>query len=221
MNKISNCISLDFNIRKYICVTAKQYDEVSRLLVISLYDNETAYHIDSDVEVKLRCTKADNTCVLYDIPKECISGNIINLTLPQSVLTVSGEVICDICFFRQTNTSGIMTRQVLSTPLFYLQIEKAGYNEKAVLSSNDYSALNKATDDCKYQTDLCVYETNRIVTEFLNTKASIQNMINQNTLLTTELSSLKTSLSNTKIEFIDLKNELIILKTELETLLKS
>jgi hypothetical protein len=158
-------IELDVHKSNYVSIYAKQYDTNTRNIYISLLDNGVPITIPSNLIARVRGTKKDKTIFIKDCS---IINNIVLLELKDQMLTVYGRVICDIGLYETTNTGNPKDDKLLSSSIFYINVDKAAYDENAVISSNEFLTLTELIAE------------NRILrTELLNIKAQSKDLIIQ------------------------------------------
>ncbi len=130
-------INLDFARNTIpIKVFAKQYDQKTRYIEITPLKFGQKYTIESGVTVRLQLTKPDKTTVITDAT---ITNNIIKAELSYQALAAAGTVTAEIGLYK--------AETLLSSQVFYIDVEKSAYDANAVKSSNEFNlfieALNK------------------------------------------------------------------------------
>lgn len=163
---IQDVIKLDLHKQdSYPSIFAKQYDTLERRVIIELYDNDIAYTIDgtagTDYIIMLRYTKPDGKQGLLEYT---VQDNTISTELTEQVLCQKGRVVCDVAIYRNKDSDGTSVNTLLSSSLFYIFVEKSAFDEEKVISSNEYLALTKATNECINVTNECKV----IVSEYKN-----------------------------------------------------
>lgn len=114
-------------------VFAKQGDINSREIEITLVDKGLVYSIPSGATARIRLTKPDGTIVLSDA---IIENEIITVLLTEQMLLKDGTATAEI---------GIYTAETLLTSqVFYIEVEKSAFDSNAPESSDELSALNAA-----------------------------------------------------------------------------
>lgn len=129
-------ITLDFA-RGTMPVTAfaKQFDKDTRTIEITPLNNGSEYTIEQGVSAKLQMTKPDKKTVLINAT---ISSGKIRVTLSGQCLTADGTAVAEIGLYKNST--------LLSSQIFYIDIQKGAYDENAMESSDEYGALIDALD---------------------------------------------------------------------------
>jgi hypothetical protein len=115
-------------------IFAKQRDANSRTLEIILTNSGAAYTIPSSTTPRLRMTKKDGTQVYND---GTVQNNKVYVDMTDQMLAVPGIAVADI---QLIGASGL----VLSSQLFYLNIEEYASSEEGAVSTDEYTALTNA-----------------------------------------------------------------------------
>lgn len=110
------------------CITAKQGDDKTRLVEITLMDGENQVKLANGESADFRCLKPDNRSVILDATYQ--TDGAILLKLDKQVLAVAGTVLCDVAI---TDTN----ENLLSTANFYILVEPAATNG-GYIPSEDY-----------------------------------------------------------------------------------
>ena len=130
-------------------VTVKQFDNNSRLLHVTLSDNDLAdgTYGDSDAFVLDDCTAAlyiqpegdDDTEHVQFVAGEVADGEngVVTFLLPGGVTQVAGRYECEIWIY-----GGDETQPIISTKPFALIVEKSIKNDSAIEATQSMSALD-------------------------------------------------------------------------------
>ena len=139
LNELDTHITLEMSgdTKKYL-VSAKQGDKSTRRIVAKLLNEGIPYEITDDAIVVINMEKPDgkhiyNACTY--------SGSEVIIDLTNQALAVTGTASCDIEIRTSDNS------QVLSTVTFEIEIEKSKRNENAIVSSNEYTELERRTGE--------------------------------------------------------------------------
>ncbi len=128
MNTTQN-ITLDLTKRTvFQYVSAKQGDDGSRFVKITLTDNGVVYKPPADTAANFRAQKPDDTMVLN--PAIVDGDGTVTVELTQQTLAVVGDVLADIVLSNSRN-------EILSTVSFLIHVEPAPYGTK-VDSQNEF-----------------------------------------------------------------------------------
>lgn len=131
---ITQKINLDFGKKDYpIHVWAKQGDQETRFVEITPLDKGQAYTIEAGVTARFQATKPDGTTILDDCT---IADGKITAELTAQVLAVAGFVVAEIGLYKGT--------ELLSSALFYIDVEELAYDPNAPESSDEYNSLVNA-----------------------------------------------------------------------------
>lgn len=109
-------------------ITAKQGDNKSRYLKITLVDGDTKVVLDESENVDFRCIKPDDTSCILPSTKEA-DGTIL-VELDKQVLAVDGEVRADVVI---TDDNGM----ILSSTYFFIDVEPAATNGNYIPSTSN------------------------------------------------------------------------------------
>ena len=129
--EIRQKISLDFGRDTLpITVFAKQNDAKTRFLEITPLNCGQSYTLEDGVTPRLQLTKADGLAVLNDATiEDCVI--IVELT-PQA-LASPGVAVAEIGLYKG--------EALLSSQIFYINVERAAYDTETPESSDEYNAL--------------------------------------------------------------------------------
>jgi hypothetical protein len=123
----------------YKSIPAKQYDKNSRYITVEIYDNDIVRNIDENETVRLRCTKPSSKYIIEDAKNK--STNTARFLLTDDILSEYGTVRADIGIYKKSNTNNPEDDELVSSFLFYIEVERAGYDENAVISSTEALTL--------------------------------------------------------------------------------
>lgn len=131
----------------YLRVFAKQHDAASRFLRVRLTDGDgNGITVNGDgIDVVIRATKPDKTQIL----DECTidqQGRII-APLSEQFLACAGVVKTDIAIYSNNE-------ELLSSSAFDVEVVKCAYDEDAVISTNEFSALTAALSQAQNATGI-------------------------------------------------------------------
>ena len=129
--QLTHSIALDFG-RDTLPITifAKQYDKESRFVEIVPLECGKDYTLESGVTARLQLTKPDGHTVLKTAT---IANGVIKVELTEQTLAVAGTAVAEIGLYKGNS--------LLSSQIFYIEIERAAYNPAAPASSDEYPAL--------------------------------------------------------------------------------
>lgn len=132
--EIRQKLSLDFGRDTHpITVFAKQNDKNTRFLEIAPLNCGQAYAIEDGVTPRLQLTKADGHTVLNDATVE--KGVIVVELTPQA-LAAAGVAVAEIGLYKG--------EALLSSQIFYIDVERAAFDKDAPASSDEFNALTAA-----------------------------------------------------------------------------
>ncbi|MGN1111570.1 MAG: DUF6273 domain-containing protein [Acutalibacteraceae bacterium] len=131
---ISQAIALDFG-RNTIPITifAKQNDTESRFIEITPLNCGKTYVLESGITARLQLTKPDGHTVINDAS---IGDGKITAELTQQALAVAGVAVAEIGLYKDT--------ALLSSQIFYINVERAAYDSSSPTSADEYNALISA-----------------------------------------------------------------------------
>lgn len=116
-----------------VTVFAKQYDNKTRFIEITLTNGGVLYEIPSGVTARFRLTKGDKTVIFNDAS---IASGVITAELTEQALAASGIAVAEIGLYQGA--------AILTTQIFYIDVKASAMNEKQVMSSNEYGSLTNA-----------------------------------------------------------------------------
>lgn len=132
--EIRQKLSLDFGRDTHpITVFAKQNDTKTRFLEITPLNCGQAYAIDGGVTPRLQLTKADGHTVLNDATVE---NGVIFVELTPQALAAAGVAVAEIGLYKG--------EALLSSQIFYIDVERAAFDKDAPASSDEFNALTAA-----------------------------------------------------------------------------
>lgn len=120
-------------------IKAKQNDKNSRYVEASLYSGSEFFTPDTGALFAFRYKKPDGTAGFYDslpdnTPAIVVSGNIVTIELVEQVLTISGNVSCELNIYNATGGK-------LTTFTFSIIVEKSVLADSTIISSDYYNVL--------------------------------------------------------------------------------
>ena len=132
--EIRQKLSLDFGRDTHpITVFAKQNDTKTRFLEIIPLNCGQAYAIEDGVTPRLQLTKADGHTVLNDAELE---NGVIVVELTPQALAAAGVAVAEIGLYKG--------EALLSSQIFYIDVERAAFDKDAPESSDEFNALTAA-----------------------------------------------------------------------------
>ena len=132
--EIRQKLSLDFGRDTHpITVFAKQNDKNTRFLEIAPLNCGQAYAIEDGVTPRLQLTKADGHTVLNDATVE---NGVIVVELTPQALAAAGVAVAEIGLYKG--------EALLSSQIFYIDVERAAFDKDAPASSDEFNALTAA-----------------------------------------------------------------------------
>ena len=132
--EIRQKLSLDFGRDTHpITVFAKQNDTKTRFLEITPLNCGQAYAIEDGVTPRLQLTKADGHTVLNDAALE---NGVIVVELTPQALAAAGVAVAEIGVYKG--------EALLSSQIFYIDVERAAFDKDAPESSDEFNALTAA-----------------------------------------------------------------------------
>ena len=132
--EIRQKLSLDFGRDTHpITVFAKQNDTKSRFIEITPLNCGQAYAIEDGITPRLQLTKSDGHTVLNDAT---IEDGVIIAELTQQALAAAGVAVAEIGLYKG--------EALLSSQIFYIDVERAAFDKDAPESSDEFNALTAA-----------------------------------------------------------------------------
>ena len=143
MEKVTQNISLDVTAKTTpIYVYAKQYDNMSRYVCVTLTKNGVKVKVDTGLSAMVRARKPDGTSVAN--PATINSDGTVTAELTDQMLACEGLTKADISIY-----SG---ESVLSTASFMIDVDGAPLSPNKVTSSNEFLELTQAVEAAKAAT---------------------------------------------------------------------
>lgn len=129
--EIRQKLSLDFGRDTHpITVFAKQNDTKTRFIEITPLNCGQAYALENGITPRLQLTKADGYTVLNDAT---IEDGVIIAELTQQALAAAGVAVAEIGLYKG--------EELLSSQIFYIDVERAAFDKDAPASSDEFNAL--------------------------------------------------------------------------------
>ena len=159
--QIMTNINVDFYDKKYILINAKQYDDCSRWISITCYNQGDIFNLSSNKHsAYIRYRKADghgvlNSCrinnkgeVLVELTEQMLAAS--GICYVDLIIVNKGSAIVDI------DTGEITTidnSAIMSTMAFCINVYEASFDNSVIESSDEYNALNELLQkvDADYQ----------------------------------------------------------------------
>lgn len=147
--QITANINVDFYDNKYIVIKAKQYDDMSRLISVTCYNQGEIFNLNADKHTAyIKYRKADGRWVLNSCSINRKGQILIELT--GQMLAASG--ICYVDIFVVDKGSAIVNydtcevqtidgSSVLTTQAFYIDVQEAVIDNSLIESSDEYACL--------------------------------------------------------------------------------
>lgn len=134
-------IALDINAKaKLLYVPVKQFDEVARVLHITVTSDGESWTPERGYTASLRILKDDGLACYYPVTIE--EDGTITAPLKDGALTQSGPALADIVF---SNSAGTV---ILSTASFFLDVQRSGIF-KNIEDMNEFQELLELTAEAK------------------------------------------------------------------------
>ena len=132
--EINDSITLDLSGKTQIVpVYAKQGDQNSRTLTVTLMDNGVAYTIPSGAVARFAMRKPQSGDNVLD--DAAISNNQVEITLTQQMLAEAGQACCDVQLYDEASNA------MLSSSSFVLDIKPMALDQAAAESSPEYKSF--------------------------------------------------------------------------------
>lgn len=132
--EIRQKLSLDFGRDTHpITVFAKQNDTKTRFLEITPLNCGQAYALEDGITPRLQLTKADGHTVLNDA---AVENGVIVVELTPQALAAAGVAVAEIGLYKG--------EALLSSQIFYIDVERAAFDKDAPVSSDEFNALTAA-----------------------------------------------------------------------------
>lgn len=149
--QIMTNINVDFYDKKYILINAKQYDDCSRWVSVTCYNNGKLFNISpNEHSVYVRYRKADghgilNSCrinykgeVLVELTEQMLAAS--GICYVDLIIVNKGSAIVDIDTGKITI---IDNSAVMSTMAFCINVYEASFDNSVIESSYEFNALNE------------------------------------------------------------------------------
>jgi hypothetical protein len=144
-------INVDFHDNEYIMVNAKQYDNSSRWIAITCYNQGSIYNLNaSKHSAFVKFKRADGKSVL-NFCKINYKGEVL-VELTEQMLAVGGICYVDLVVIGKGNAMvnidtgeiiAIDDAPILSTMAFCVNVYESSIDNSEIEYSNEYSALNE------------------------------------------------------------------------------
>lgn len=138
--------ALTLNLSAYVpppVLYMPQGDSASRVIKAVLWNGSEAYTIPSGSVVMVRFGKPDGTGGLYDETEAgnaiTYSGNVVTAPVATQMLSAAGKVQADIEIHQAGETAQETVK--LATFCFIVNVEKAAYQDAAIISSDYYNIV--------------------------------------------------------------------------------
>lgn len=132
--EINDSITLDLSGKTQIIpVYAKQGDQNSRTLTVTLMDNGVDYTIPSGAVARFAMRKPQSGDNVLD--DASISNNQVEITLTQQMLAEAGQACCDVQLYDEASNA------MLSSSSFVLDIKPMALDQAAAESSPEYKSF--------------------------------------------------------------------------------
>lgn len=118
---------------------AVQHDRLSRKITANLFDGSTAWTPQAGSDAIVRFVKPDGTMGFYDVdenddPAVTWSGNVATITLAEQVLTVPGDVWCQLNFYNSSE-------ERLSTFKWLIKVQENVISDDTIESTDYFNIL--------------------------------------------------------------------------------
>lgn len=145
-------INVDFNDNKYIMINAKQYDDCSRWITITCYENGKIFNLSASKHTAyVRYRKADGYGVLNSCKINTKGEVLVELT--EQMLAAEGVCYVDLIIVNKgsaivnVDTGELITidnSPIMSTMAFCINVYEASVDNSMIESSHEYNALYDA-----------------------------------------------------------------------------
>lgn len=150
--QIATNINVDFYDKKYIMLNAKQYDDCSRWITITCYNDGKIFNLNNNQHtVYVRYRKADDYSVLNCCRINHKGEVLVELT--EQMLAAEGICYADLIVVNKgsaiinIDTGEIITidgSAILSTMAFCINVYESAIDSSVIESSNEFDAFNDA-----------------------------------------------------------------------------
>lgn len=177
-------IKLDINNKMYETITAKQGDTKSRFLLFNLLDGSIPFSLENR-SVRVYAVKPDRTEVFNDLIITDAAKGYCILELTTQMLAVAGTVRLELMVIEEDKK--------LTSNIFYMDVKESINSEKAVVSTNEFTALmNGLAALSEYD----IYKSNAkqvpgIKEEVSNLSSQLEQIINLKLLMDVDSTSYK------------------------------
>ena len=148
--QITTNINVDFYDKKYVLINAKQYDDSSRWIALTCYNQGDAFPLSSSKHsAYVRYRKADGYAVLNSC-KINYKGEVL-VELTEQMLAADGICYVDLVVINKGHAMvnvdtgeiiAIDNTPILSTMAFRIDVHEAAVDNSEFESSYEYNALN-------------------------------------------------------------------------------
>lgn len=132
MQTLTNIV-LDLHKPNYVRVTAKQYNDKSRIINVQVTDYGNLIALPEDMIARVKWHKPDGKGVFNDCN---IQDNVIRVELTAEMLAAAGTAMAELILYQQDS--------VVSTMAFSVEIYKSVIQDKDIVSSDEFRALSNA-----------------------------------------------------------------------------
>lgn len=143
-------VNVDFYKKEHILINAKQYDDSSRFISVTCYNNGEIFPINSsEHSAYVRYKKSDN----YSIFNICEINRKGNITIELTEQMLASEGICkaDLVITKKgsakvdSNTGEITVNNaaILSTMVFYIDVSSTAVENSEIESTYEFNVLNE------------------------------------------------------------------------------
>lgn len=167
MQTLTNIV-LDLHKPNYVRVTAKQYNDKSRIINVQVTDYGNLITLPEDMIARVKWHKPDGKGVFNDCD---IRDNVIRVELTAEMLSSAGTAMAELILYQQDS--------VVSTMAFSVEIYKSVMQDKDIVSSDEFRALSNAL----ISVDKCIRSCEENTEQLLEVQLSIEeNRENMNEL---------------------------------------
>ena len=180
-------VNVDFHDTKYISINAKQYDRLSRFILITCCNQGVVFPLDNTSHhAYIRYRKADDLGVFN--PCDITDDGKIFVELSEQMLAVAGKCYADLVILENKpvevveNTGELIVDDnngILSSMILCVNVIEAAFDNTKIESSHEYNALNelliKATEDYSYVMKACKISEDNAKTSEVNAGISETN----------------------------------------------
>lgn len=148
MNRVIKNIMLDLDrqqMRSDVTAHVKQADHNSREIILTLRENNEARQVQPDESLRLRLKKHSGKVIYADLPAS--TDGKVHIVLTDDMLSSAGLAQADIEI-----SSG---EAVLSSFVFYLDVEERVISEDSIIDTDEYGALQSLISDAETAIEAC------------------------------------------------------------------